>query len=155
MAQETVEREEQGIARPSLPNLKELLPPVTWARRTDRSEDGDVTVPLNSREPRYVSYLTSVKRAIEVVWEYPETALRRGIEGKLVLEFTISSNGGLSEAALIQSSGSPLLDEAAIRAVRAASPFHPIPPSIGKNRLHIVASFEYYDNRLKYDPRLR
>ncbi len=51
---------------------------------------------------------------------------------------------------LIRSSGFSILDEEAIRSVQAAAPFHPIPPVIGKNRLPIIASFEYLDNRLKY-----
>jgi len=150
--QEAFAREERGIIQPSLPTIKELLPPITWSRQTDGVTEGEGAVPLNSREPRYVSYLTSVKRAIELVWEYPEAALRRGIEGKLVLEFTIAVNGGLSEAVLVQSSGSGVLDQEALRAVRAASPFHPIPSWVGKNPLHIVASFEYYDHRVKYGP---
>lgn len=146
---EALAREERGITQPSLPTLKELLPPITWSRET---EDGERPVPLDSREPRYVSYLTGVKRAIEIVWEYPETALRRGIEGKLVLEFTILGNGGLSGPALVQSSGYKVLDDEAVRAVRAAAPFHPIPPGIGKNRLLIVATLEYHDHRVKYGP---
>ncbi len=54
------------------------------------------------------------------------------------------------QAQLVRSSGYPILDDEAIRAVQAAAPFHPIPPWIGKERLAISASFEYDDNRLKY-----
>jgi outer membrane biosynthesis protein TonB len=43
------------------------------------------------------------------------------------------------------------LDEEAMRAVRAAAPFRPIPGHIGKQRLDIIASFEYHDSRLHYD----
>jgi hypothetical protein len=35
--------------------------------------------------------------------------------------------------------------------VRAAAPFRPIPTHIGRQRLDIIASFEYHDSRLHYD----
>ncbi len=143
-------RKKDTIVRRPLPTLKELLPPVTWSPSGERRSSKEGAVRLDTREPRYVSYFTSIKRAIEVVWEYPEPALRHGLQGKLVLEFTILGNGNLEGTRLIRSSGFSVLDQEALRAVRAASPFHPIPPWIDKTRLDVTASFEYYDNRLNY-----
>jgi len=143
-------REKNTIVRRPLPSLKELLPPVTWSVSGERIKGKEEPVRLDTREPKYISYFTSIKRAIELVWEYPEPALRHGFQGRLLLEFTILGNGSLEGPRLIRSSGFPVLDQEAIRAVKAASPFHPIPPWIGKSRLDIVASFEYHDNRLKY-----
>ena len=142
--------EKNDIVRRPLPNIKELLPPVTWTQQGTESDRKDGPVLLNTREPQYLTYFASIKRAIELAWEYPESALRRGLEGKLVLEFTILRNGALEGTRLVRSSGFSILDEEAMRAVKTASPFHPIPPWIGKNRLDIIASFEYHDNRLKY-----
>ncbi|MGH7775490.1 MAG: energy transducer TonB [Candidatus Binatia bacterium] len=139
-------REKEIAIRSPLPTLKDLLPPVGWSS----SGNKEGAVPLNTQEPKYVSYFTSIKRAIELVWEYPEPALRYGLQGKLVLEFTILGNGNLEGTRLIRSSGFSVLDQEAIRAVRAASPFHPIPPWIRSTRLDVIASFEYHDNRLKY-----
>lgn len=144
------ELEKKTIVDRPLPTLKELLPPVAWAPSGERTGDKDGPVRLDTREPKYIPYFTSIKRAIELVWEYPEPALRYGIQGKLVLEFTILGNGHLEETRLVRSSGFSVLDQEAIRAVKAAAPFGPIPPWIGKSRLDITASFEYYDNRLKY-----
>ena len=144
------DRERYTIVQRPLPTLKELLPPVIRVPSGERSGDNDEAVHLDTKEPKYVSYFTSIKRAIEVVWEYPEPALRQGLQGRLILQFTILGNGQLEGARLVRSSGFPILDQEAMRAVQAASPFHQIPPSIGKSRLDIVASFEYHDNRLKY-----
>lgn len=152
-AQEEVNQPGRGkysIVQRPLPTLKELLPPVTWSASADRASKAEGAVPLNTSEPKYVSYFTSIKRAIEQVWEYPEPALRYGIQGKLVLEFTISGSGQLEGTRLLRTSGYSVLDQEAIRAVQAASPFRPIPPGIGKPRLDVVASFEYHDNRLRY-----
>jgi len=138
------------IARRPLPTLKDLLPPVTWSSSGDPTTIREGAVRLDTRQPKYISYFTSIKRAIEVMWEYPEQALRHGLQGKLVLEFTILRNGDLRGARLIRSSGYSVLDREAMRALQIASPFQPIPPWIEKSRLDIIASFEYYDNRLKY-----
>lgn len=137
------------IAERPLPTLKELLPPVGWS--TDgRAGDANGPIRLDTRDPQYVTYFNSVKRAIEVVWQYPELALRYGLQGRLLLEFSILGNGDIESAKIIRSSGSNLLDEEALRAVKAAAPFGPIPSWLGKNRIDIVASFEYLDNRLNY-----
>ncbi len=140
--------EDDIIVRRPLPTLKDLLPPVTLAP-SDRSQNTEGPIRLDTREPQFIEYFSSIKRDIELVWIYPEPALRSGLEGRLILEFTILWNGDLEETRLIRSSGFPILDEEALRAVKAAAPFHPIPPWIGKRRLPIIASFEYHDDRLR------
>ncbi len=147
------EQQERGrytIVQRPLPTLKELLPPAIWSPSIEQPNNKEGPVRLDTREPKYVSYFTSIKQAIEHVWEYPESALRLGLQGKLVMEFTISGDGRLEGTRLIRSSGFSVLDQEAARAVQAAAPFHAIPPWIGKSRLEVVASFEYHDNRLKY-----
>jgi protein TonB len=133
-----------------LPALEDLLPPVAWPASKAEAGAREGPVRLDTREPQYISYFASIKRDIELVWDYPEPALKHGLQGKLLLEFTISENGDLERMRLIRSSGFSVLDKEAMRAVRIASPFHPIPPWIGRDRLEIIASFEYHDNRLKY-----
>lgn len=142
--------EELTITERPLPTLRELLPSIDWSASGQRSNDREGPVRLDTTNPQYVTYFGSIKRAIEVVWQYPEMALKYGLQGKLLLEFSILENGELTRARIIRTSGSNLLDEEALRAVRSAAPFSPIPPWIGKERLDILASFEYYDNRLNY-----
>jgi len=137
------------IAERPLPTLKELLPPVGWSA-DGRTGGANGPIRLDTKDPQYVTYFNSIKRAIEVVWQYPELALRYGLQGRLLLEFSIVGNGDIESAKIIRSSGSNLLDDEALRAVKAAAPFGPIPPWLGKNRIDIVASFEYLDNRLNY-----
>ena len=148
-----LEQQERGrytIVQRPLPTLKELLPSATWSPSIEQPNNKEGPVRLDTSEPKYVSYFTSIKRAIEHVWEYPESALKLGLQGKLVMEFTISGDGRLEGTRLIRSSGFSVLDQEAARAVQAAAPFHAIPPWIGKSRLEVVASFEYHDNRLNY-----
>jgi protein TonB len=139
--------EQSVIAERQLPTLKELLPAATWSSSSERK---DAPVSLNTRDPVFVTYFTKVKQLIESHWEYPELALRYGLQGRLSLEFTIGGNGQLDQLRLIRSSGSQLLDEEAMRAIKAAAPFPPIPSWIKPNPLPISASMEYHDNRLNY-----
>ena len=138
--------EQSVVAERPLPTLKELLPPVNWAA----ASRGDVPVSLNTRDPVYITYFNKIKQLIESQWDYPELALRYGLQGRLSLEFTIGSNGQLERLRLVRSSGSQLLDEEALRAIKAAAPFPPIPPWVKPSPLSISASMEYYDNRLNY-----
>jgi periplasmic protein TonB len=142
------EKEENlSITERRLPTMRELLPPGNWSSANNSS---DAAIALNTRDPQYITYFSSIKRNIEFVWEYPEPALRYGLQGKLLLQFTILASGELESAHIIRSSGSNLLDHEALRAMKAAAPFRPIPPWIDKKRLTITASFEYLDNRLNY-----
>jgi periplasmic protein TonB len=134
------------VAERELPTLKELLPPATWSSNSRNT--GPVS--LNTRDPIYVSYFNKIKQSIELQWEYPELALRYGLQGRLALEFTIASTGQLDRLRIIRSSGSQVLDGEALRAIKAAAPFPPIPSWIKTNPLFISATMEYNDNRLNY-----
>jgi protein TonB len=139
--------EETVIAERQLPSLKELLPSATWSSSSARA---DTPISLNTSDPVYVTYFTKIKQLIESHWEYPEAALRYGLQGRLALQFMIGANGQLEQLQLVRSSGSQVLDEEAVRAIKAAAPFPPIPPWIKPNPLFISASMEYHDNRLNY-----
>jgi len=56
--------------------------------------------------------------------EYPDQARRRGDTGTVVVRALIGGNGRVESASVEQSSGSRMLDQAAVRAVNRAS-FHP------------------------------
>ncbi len=144
------EVEKKTILRRALPSLQELLPPMELATARKSPTIGEGAIRLDSKDPNYITYLSSIKRAIDLVWEYPPLALSQGIQGKLIVEFTIMGDGNLLGARLIRPSGFSILDEEALRSVRAAAPFYPIPHWIEKNHLAIIANFEYHDNRLRY-----
>ena len=140
--------EQSVIAERALPTVKELLPPASWSASSRNS--GPVS--LNTSDPVYVTYFTKIKQLILSRWEYPELALRYGLEGRLSVEFTIGANGQLERLRVVRSSGSHILDEEALRAIQAAAPFPPIPRWIQPNPLRIFGDMIYDDNRLNYQP---
>ncbi|WP_263263705.1 energy transducer TonB, partial [Pseudomonas sp. RIT-PI-S] len=60
--------------------------------------------------------------------EYPPGARSRGTEGQVIVEFTLDNQGRVLDANVASSSGSSLLDRAALRAVNRAQPL-PVPPA--------------------------
>jgi TonB family protein len=64
--------------------------------------------------------------------------------GIVVVSFSIGSNGELlGTPAVEESSGSPFLDQEALRAVKLAAPFPPLPESLGTNRVDLLWRFEH------------
>jgi protein TonB len=54
---------------------------------------------------------------------YPPLARRRGLSGTTIVAFRLAADGALARLSVEQSSGSSLLDEAALAAIREAAPF--------------------------------
>jgi protein TonB len=52
---------------------------------------------------------------------YPERARRMGWEGKVIVSFTVHEDGSIHDARVAQSSGTPMLDEAAREALMNSS----------------------------------
>ena len=101
------------------------------------------TLSLNTTESKYQRYLLGMKSRIQFNWEYPEPAVRRGWQGSLKLDFTIKKDGTISDIRLEKSSNYPVLDEAAITAIRLSAPFPPFPENFSVDDLTIKAQFEY------------
>ncbi len=98
---------------------------------------------INTKEFKYWSYLQKMKQKIELVWEYPEYARVRGIGGQLKINFSIGRDGKVEQMYLIDSSGVKVLDDAALKALRDASPFPPFPDTWDISRLNIEGTFIY------------
>jgi len=108
--------------------------------------DGDTeeaVVDINTREEKFFSYLLHLKRKIQGVWVYPSSAANSGIGGTLTVEFSIARDGELVYVNLVDSSGHPVLDESATRAIRSAAPYFPFPQRMRAKRLRIKANFIY------------
>jgi protein TonB len=74
------------------------------------------------------AYLAAIRARIAAAKRYPMMAERRRIEGEVVVSFRLSFDGHLlGEPEVTGSSGSSLLDGAAVRAVKRAAPFPRFP----------------------------
>ncbi|MCF5223326.1 energy transducer TonB [Pseudomonas syringae] len=75
---------------------------------------------------------------------YPEEARRKQIYGNLRLLVSINRDGSLYEVLVLESSGQPLLDQAAQRIVRLAAPFAPFTGDLADiDRLEIIRTWKF------------
>ena len=85
-----------------------------------------------AREYRFATYVEAWRQKVEKIGNlnYPVEAKERKIYGKLRMTVSIKADGSLEKLEINQSSGYPVLDEAAQRIVRLAAPFAPFPENI-------------------------
>ncbi len=134
---------EQIIPRKlKLPTMKDLERYAEVDKEINRARDPN-TVTLDTTDFRYWSYLRGLKNRIEYIWKYPEEARREGIEGQLLMKFTIEKSGKVTDVEVLRSSGYPMLDDAAKKALYDASPVNPLPDSWKKNSFTITGNFIY------------
>jgi protein TonB len=115
---------------------------------TDKEMPKRDSISINTDDLRYLTYMLGLKRRIELIWQYPPQAAASGLQGGLLLNFTIRQDGQLTDVTLIQSSGYRVLDEEALRAVKAAAPYAPLPEAWHQDRITITGNFVYYGSLL-------
>jgi protein TonB len=74
---------------------------------------------------------------------YPDQARSAGITGVSTVRFTIGAGGNVISAGLAGSSGQGVLDQAALAMVHRASPFPPIPASLGRGSMTFAAPVRF------------
>jgi TonB family protein len=113
------------------------------AGESGTERDGQIAVPLNTPDPRYAEYFAELKRRIEDKWSYPTEASRNGQSGQGELRFVLHKNGSVGTVEIVHSSGVRILDSYIENAIRLASPFPPIPASVGENVIPISLNYTY------------
>lgn len=130
--------------KPSLFPTEERLAELEkkYEAEAPKGETGK-TLQLNTAELRYQKYLMDMKKKIEFYWEYPEVAGRNGWQGTLRIDFSINKDGSIGSIKVVKSSNYPVLDDAAVTALRLAAPFPPFPANFVVEQLNIRGQFEY------------
>jgi len=87
-----------------------------------------------TEEYRFAQYIENWRQKVERIGTLNYPAAARGkLYGSLVLTVSISHDGSLNRIDINRSSGYPVLDDAARRIVRMASPYSPFPPEIRRD----------------------
>ncbi len=101
----------------------------------------------NAKKYQYANYLDAWRAKVEKIgnMNYPKGALQQKISGSLLLDVAIKPDGSLHSIKVLRSSGHAVLDRAAQRIVRMASPFSPLPKDILNNTdvLHIPRVWQF------------
>lgn len=91
-----------------------------------------VLLSADTRESSIAGYVDRWKRKIESVGSkfIPETSALQGLTGSPTIEVTIDASGQLADVVIVRSSGSRVIDEAALSILRRAAPFDPFPEAV-------------------------
>lgn len=102
-------------------------------------------ISANTKEYAYAGYMAAWVARVERIGNlnYPDEARRQQLHGQLVLTVALNRDGTVKSLDLIQPSGHKLLDDSAIRIVRLAAPFPPIPLEDGVDELYVTRTWQF------------
>jgi len=103
---------------------------------------------VDTRESTIAAYLDNWKRRIEAVGDeyFPELGELDDLTGSPTLEVSIEASGRLSAVIIGKSSGSKVLDQAALDILRRASPFDPFPAEISADYDRLRFAYKWLFN---------
>lgn len=104
------------------------------ARRESSGEEkkgGDSTA--------HLAYLGKLRSHIERNKINPRTTLK----GTAVVHFSVNANGEITDRRITKSSGSKVLDEAALAAVDKSAPFPAIPSTLNRQKIEVTVPFRF------------
>lgn len=109
-----------SATQPEKPRAKTVRA-VSWSGpKTERASE-------SSGEKQSGNYFGLVRARIENSKKYPPAARRSGVEGQVLVQFSIGLDGSLKDLKILKKSSHAVLDSAALSAVERAAPF-PKPP---------------------------
>ena len=103
-------------------------------------------ITASTQEYEYAAYMRGWVDKVERVGNLnlPEEIRRRGLSGRLILTVVVRRDGSVSDITISRPSGTKLLDDTAVRTVRLAQPFPPIPKTKEDiDELYITRTWEY------------
>ncbi len=89
----------------------------------------------------FPSYLTAIQEKVAGHWAPPRLGLSGGDGRQVVVGFVLGQTGQVNRLAVEHGSGEAAQDEAALRAVRLAQPFPPLPEALRQSSLQVHFRF--------------
>ena len=103
-------------------------------------------VSASTQEYAYATYLRAWVDRVQRVGNlnYPDEARRRRLAGELVISIAIRRDGSVERSEIIKSSGTRLLDDAALRIAKLAEPYPPLPRTDEDiDVLHVTRTWQF------------
>jgi len=111
-------------------------------------------VSASTREYEYAAYLRAWVAKVERAGNlnYPDEARRRGLGGEVVMTVAVRRDGSVESVLVNRSSGLGVLDQAAMRIVRLAEPYPPLPETSERvDVLHITRTWRFSNGSVLSD----
>ena len=107
---------------------------------------------VSAKSAPEAAYMYYFEQTIETIGNlnYPKEARDTKLAGKVQLIVVVLPTGVVKQVSISSSSGSKILDQAAVRSVQLASPFREFPEELrDRDEIHIIRTWQYQaDNRL-------
>lgn len=113
------------------------------SNRSQQQQTGANGWMQNGGQANVSSYNAIVLAHLQRYRTYPEQARASRLTGVSTVRFTLGASGNVISVSLAGSSGAGVLDQAAIAMVQRASPFPPIPPSLGRGSMTFAAPVRF------------
>jgi len=84
-------------------------------------------------------------------WRYPSEAVNKGLAGITPARITFNRKGKIVNVQVLESSGSKILDNEVIRAMKEIGQVQGFPRSYSKAEFHLITFFEYFSGLCKQD----
>lgn len=134
----------QVMARPSVHNIQEKTVPVRLVAQAIKDKAHEAPgISFDVEGHVSADYIEQLKARIFNAWQYPEVAIVKGWDGKVLISFAIDSRGRLLSLDIMAGSGHDLLDDAALVAIKRASPFGAFTEDLATDTIKIRAGFLY------------
>ena len=88
-------------------------------------------------------YVRAIQKKIAKNLVYPEEAKQAKLEGAVNLELVLLRKGDLLSVLIRQSSGYPILDQAALNVVQRFSPYGRFPSDVGAREITVTIPIVY------------
>lgn len=121
-------------------------------------DPSQLVISVDTRESVVAGYLDAWKRRIEAVGDqyFAEIGKTEALTGSPILEVKIEASGHLSAVEVRRSSGSRVVDQAALDIIRRASPYDPLPDEwlVDHERVAFAYTFVFSAQRVPSSARL-
>ena len=134
------DQEADGTAQTRVANPAVSEQESETAELTTQSDIVETPIDLKQIAEAYRSLLLE---AIAARKTYPMRARRQGLEGEVVVGFTVKGDGEISDIGVVQSSYYRFLDLAAVNTVKQVGRVGPIPALLGKNEWQFQVPLKY------------
>jgi len=147
----------EATEKTDLPSANELMQRTLESMRLEAQIAKDMDayqkrpkrrfVGARAEEYRFARYVEDWRLKIERIGNlnYPEAARTQKLYGSLLLTVSIKSDGSVENVEINRTSGSRILDAAAVKIVEMSGPFAPFPPDIRRDTdiLHITRTWTF------------
>jgi TonB family protein len=130
----------EGLAN-SLRNLQKTLRNENFSNENGGQTQQDAQISFDSKGVDFGWWLRRFVAQVKSNWLIPQSAML--LKGRVVITLNIHRNGTITDINVIQSSGLPALDTAAVNALKTSNPTVALPPEYPEDKVLFTVTFLY------------